>query len=73
MDLMVVQSCSPGRDLSGNGFGSLRMLQVLNEACARSLGVFVVHANRVGTEEGVTFAGGSEIWEPTGRRAASGP
>jgi len=73
MDLLIVQSCSPGRDLAEGGFGSLRMLQVLNEACARSLGVFVVHANRVGTEEGVTFAGGSEIWEPTGRRAAAGP
>ena len=73
LDLMVVLSCSPGRDLGEGGFGSLRMLQVLNEAYARGLGVFVVHANRIGTEEGVTFAGGSEILEPTGRRAAAGP
>jgi predicted amidohydrolase len=73
MDLLVAQSASPGRDLAGDGFGSLRMLRVLNEASARGLGVFVVHANRVGTEEGITFAGGSEIWEPTGRLSASGP
>jgi len=78
LDLLVALSASPGRDLSEGrpgegGFGSLRMLQVLNEAHARGLGVFVVHANRVGTEEGVTFAGGSEVWDPTGRRVASGP
>jgi len=78
IDLLIAMSASPGRDLTEgrpgeDGFGSLRMLQVLDEACARCLGVFVVHANRVGTEEGVTFAGGSEILEPTGRVAARGP
>jgi predicted amidohydrolase len=79
LDLLVALSASPGRDLTegrpveGGGFGSLRMLQVLNEAYARGLGTFVVHANRVGTEEGVTFAGGSEIRDPTGRLVASGP
>jgi predicted amidohydrolase len=73
MDLLIAMSCSPGRDLTEGSFGSLRMLQVLNEAYARSLGVFVIHANRVGTEEGVTFAGGSEVREPTGRLSASGP
>jgi predicted amidohydrolase len=77
LDLLVALSASPGRDLSGGegedaGFGSLRMLRVLNEASARCLGVFVIHANRVGTEEGVTFAGGSEIWDPTGRLLARG-
>jgi predicted amidohydrolase len=78
LDLLVAMSASPGRDLTEGrpvegGFGSLRMLQVLNEAYARGLGAFVVHANRVGTEEGVTFAGGSEVWDPTGRLVASGP
>ncbi len=78
LDLLLAMSASPGRDLTDGGegqggFGSLRMLQVLNEASARTLGVFVVHANRVGTEEGVTFAGGSEILDPTGRLLARGP
>jgi predicted amidohydrolase len=78
MDLLVAMSASPGRDLAEGrpgqgGFGSLRMLQVLNETCARGLGIFVIHANRVGTEEGVTFAGGSEIRDPTGRLLAAGP
>jgi len=78
LDLLVAMSASPGRDMTEGrpvegDFGSLRMLQVLNEAYARSLGVFVVHANRVGTEEGVTFAGGSEVRDPTGRRVAVGP
>jgi len=72
------QLASPGRDMTEGrpvegDFGSLRMLHLLNEAYARSLGVFVVHANRVGTEEGVTFAGGSEVRDPTGRRVAAGP
>jgi predicted amidohydrolase len=78
MDLLVAMSASPGRDISEGrpvegAFGSLRILQVLNEAYARTLGVFVVHANRVGTEEGVTFAGGSEVRDPTGRLVAAGP
>jgi NAD+ synthase (glutamine-hydrolysing) len=37
-----------------------------NRAMARSLGVFVVHANRVGVEDGQTFWGGSEIIGPDG-------
>jgi len=75
VDVLLGMSASPGRDLSegrpSDGFGSLRMLQVLNEAYARCLGVFVVHANRVGTEEGVTFVGGSEIRNPSGRLVAA--
>ena len=78
MDLLLAMSASPGRDLApgeerDGDFASLRMLRVLNEASARTLGVFVVHANRVGTEDGVTFAGGSEILAPTGRLLARGP
>jgi len=78
VDILIGMSASPGRDLSegrpdGDGFGSLRMLRALNEVYARCLGCFVVHANRVGTEEGVTFAGGSEIRHPSGRAVATGP
>lgn len=82
MDLLVGMSASPGRDLAPGGageeedevpFGSLRVLRALNGTYARLLGVFVMHANRTGTEEGVTFAGGSEIRDPTGRLLARGP
>ncbi len=77
LDLLVGLSASPGRDLSEgrgeDGFGSLRVLRLLDETYARFLGVFVVHANRVGTEEGVTFAGGSEVRDPTGALLARGP
>jgi predicted amidohydrolase len=78
VDVLIGMSASPGRDLSeGRGedeaFGSLRMLRVLNEVYARALGCFVLHANRVGTEEGVTFSGGSEIRHPMGRSVATGP
>jgi predicted amidohydrolase len=75
LDLLVALSASPGRDLAGgeDGFGSVRALRVMNEAAARFHGVFVIHANRVGTEEGVTFAGVSEIRDPTGRLLAEGP
>jgi predicted amidohydrolase len=78
LDLLIGMSASPGRDLAGDrpadgGFGSLRVLRMLNEAYARCLGVFVVHANRVGTEDGVTFAGGSEVRDPTGRVVAAAP
>ena len=78
MDVLVAMSASPGRDLGAgeeeeSAFGSVRMLRLLNEVSARTLGVFVVHANRTGTEEGVTFAGCSEIRDPTGRLLARGP
>jgi predicted amidohydrolase len=77
MDLLVGLSASPGRDASEgrghDGFGSLRILRLFGEAYARLLGVHFVHANRVGAEEGVVFAGGSEAREPTGRLVAEGP
>jgi hypothetical protein len=37
---------------------------------ARSLGIYVVHANRVGVEDGQTFWGGSEIVGPDGSTLA---
>lgn len=41
-----------------------------NRTMARALGVFVVHANRVGVEDGQTFWGGSEIIGPDGTTLA---
>ncbi len=77
MEVLLGMSASPGRDLTEGrgeeGFGSARVLRLLNEAYARFLGVFVVHANRVGTEEGVTFTGTSEIRAPSGALLAGGP
>jgi predicted amidohydrolase len=77
MDLLIAMSASPGRDLSEGrgetGFGSTAILRTLNECIARFHQVFVVHANRVGTEEGVTFTGASEVRAPSGALLAEGP
>jgi predicted amidohydrolase len=43
---------------------------MLGDVYARSFGCHVLHTNRVGVEEGVTFTGASEAFGPSGERLA---
>ncbi|MGH9868187.1 MAG: nitrilase-related carbon-nitrogen hydrolase [Candidatus Polarisedimenticolia bacterium] len=67
MDVLVVISASPlkGLDVTGRPVGEawLQMAQVV----ARFLGCFVVYVNRVGYEDGWSYAGGSFAVDPSGR------
>jgi predicted amidohydrolase len=67
-ELIIAISAAPGRGISGTGgFKSNHMWELMGEAIAFFSSAFVVYCNRVGTEEGMTFAGGSFIFDPSGK------
>lgn len=75
MDILCVASASPGRGESGapgaeGRFTSTASVSLLGDVFARSFGVHVLHTNRVGVEDGVTFTGASEAFGPGGERLA---
>lgn len=64
---LVVPSASPIQGLArGDIPENAAYWQRLNAVTAESYGMFVVHANRVGFEDGIGFWGGSEIVGPSG-------
>ena len=76
MDVLCVSSASPGRGASGGASGNQGRFQsatsvpLLGDVYARSFGIHVLHTNRVGVEDGVTFIGASEAFGPSGERLA---
>jgi predicted amidohydrolase len=67
-DIIIVISAAPGRGVSaGDAFETSRMWELMGEAVSYFSTAFVVYANRVGIEDGVSFAGGSFIYGPGGR------
>ena len=75
IDVLVAIAAAPGRGVlegaDGARFASWTTWQRMAEVYARVLGIYVVLANRVGVEDGVTFAGGSLIAAPSGELIAS--
>src|SRR5262245_21301200 len=74
MDVLCVLSASPGRGAGGDDgrFQSTVSVSLLGDCYARSFGCHVLHTNRAGVEEGVTFPGASEAFGPRGERLARG-
>lgn len=73
-DLLLFTSASPGRGLGkGPVIDSARWVEDVNRAYASLFTTFVVHANRVGYEDGLNFWGGSTIYDPNGELRAKGP
>ncbi len=70
VDMMIAISAAPGRGVSGKTFDSGRMWELMGESVSYFATCFVVYANRVGVEDGLTFAGGSFIYAPGGRLLA---
>jgi len=70
LDVLCVLSASPGRGATGDDgrFQSTVSVSLLGDVYARSFGCHVLHTNRVGVEEGVTFSGASEAFGPRGER-----
>ena len=67
-DMIVCISAAPGRGVGGgDAFETGRMWELMGEAVSYFSSAFVVYANRVGVEDGVTFAGGSFVFAPGGR------
>jgi predicted amidohydrolase len=73
-DLLVFTSASPGRGLATEQkIGSAKWVEHINQAYASIFTNFVIHANRTGFEDGVTFWGGSTVFDPEGVLLAQGP
>jgi NAD+ synthase (glutamine-hydrolysing) len=74
--LLVNISSSPGRDVSATvegGLGTAGSWQALLRTYAMLTGCHVVFVNRVGVEESITFWGGSEVLDPSGRTVLRAP
>lgn len=70
-DVIICISAAPGRGVAGDqAFETSRMWELMGEAMSYFSTGFVVYVNRVGIEDGVTFAGGSYIYGPGGRLLA---
>jgi NAD+ synthase (glutamine-hydrolysing) len=68
-DLIIVISAAPGRGMAeGEVFATSRMWELMGETISFFSTAFVLYCNRVGVEDGKTFAGGSFIFSPDGRR-----
>jgi len=69
-DMIICISAAPGRGVGGgDAFETSRMWELMGEAMSYFSTAFVLYANRVGIEDGVTFAGGSFVFAPGGRLA----
>ena len=73
-DVLLFMSASPGRGLSPEAaLGSSRSVQLMNQMYATFLTDFVLHCNRAGVEDGLTFWGGSTVFGPDGNLVAEAP
>lgn len=66
--LLITISASPARGISAEGdMAGEIVFRLAQESIARLLGIMTVYVNRVGTEEGLTFWGGSQVIDPFGK------
>jgi NAD+ synthase (glutamine-hydrolysing) len=73
-DVLLLTSASPGRGLSVEPkLESARWVEHINQAYASLFTAFVVHANRVGYEDGLHFWGGSTAHDPNGNLIVQAP
>jgi predicted amidohydrolase len=73
-DILLLASASPGRGLNDHErLESARWVEGVNQAYANLFTSFVVHANRVGYEDGLNFWGGATVFDPGGQLVAHGP
>jgi NAD+ synthase (glutamine-hydrolysing) len=73
-DLLIFTSASPGRGLTTEPkLESARWVEQINRAYANLFTCFVIHANRVGYEDGMNFWGGSTVFDPNGDLLIQGP
>lgn len=77
IDLLIAIAAAPGRGVwearNGARFSSWETWRHIAGVYARVFGIYVALVNRVGVEEGVSFAGGSLVVAPDGEPIASAP
>ena len=70
-DFLLLTSASPSRGLDkSDKLASSRWVERVTQAYASLFTTFVVHANRVGFEDGFNFWGGSIVYGPDGEQLA---
>lgn len=73
-DVLLFTSASPGRGLtSAPQLESAHWVEQINRAYASLFTSFIIHANRVGYEDGLHFWGGSTIYDPNGTLIEQAP
>ena len=73
-DILLLMSSSPGRGLHQPGrMDSSEHVELANQMFANFFTVYVMHANRVGFEDGLNFWGGSTVFGPDGQLVARAP
>lgn len=69
-DLLLFTSASPGRGVTEETLGSAQWVETVTKTYAGLFTTFVVHANRVGFEDGLNFWGTSTVFDPDGKLVA---
>jgi NAD+ synthase (glutamine-hydrolysing) len=73
-DVLLLTSASPGRGLAAaDRLASSSFVETVNKSYAALFGSYIVHANRVGFEDGLNFWGGSTIYDPDGELVTQAP
>jgi NAD+ synthase (glutamine-hydrolysing) len=72
VDAILFPSSSPGRGVTEKEprLRSTQVWHTLQEALALFFQTWIVYVNRVGSEDGISFSGGSRIVDPFGRETA---
>jgi predicted amidohydrolase len=69
-DILIFTSASPGRGVTEETLGSAQWVETVTKTYAGLFTTFVVHANRVGFEDGLNFWGTSSAFDPDGKLIA---
>jgi len=73
-EIIIAISAAPGRGISEDeAYATTHMWELMGEALSRFSTSYVLYCNRVGIEDGKTFAGGSFIYDPAGQQVARAP
>lgn len=73
-DIIILTSASPGHGLATEQkIGSAQWVENINQAYASIFTNFVIHTNRTGFEDGVSFWGGSTVFDPSGTLVVQAP
>jgi len=74
VDALIVPSSSPGRGVTQAeepGLRSVRTWNRMQDALALLFQTWIVYVNRVGSEDGMIFSGGSRVVDPFGQEAGA--
>jgi predicted amidohydrolase len=70
---IIIISNSPARGVYKEQFYAKSMWETVTKFISMSLTSFVIFVNRAGVEEGITFWGGSHVFDPFGNKVISLP